>query len=145
MITQARSALALALALVATTAGAAVALASGPVKGATYTGATAHGQAPIELKVSANGKSVTVKMVSPPLYCQGGGAPELQIKKAAAISSSGSFSGSIAYELRFNHKITAHLYFSGKFSRRSVTGSARSEFLLAKMCNGSTRFSARVK
>jgi hypothetical protein len=143
MIKQARRVLA--LVLVATLASGATALASKPVKGATYTGATAHGKAPIELKVSANGKRVTVKMVSAPLYCQGGGAPEVQITKAAAISKSGSFSGSIAYEFRFTHKITSHLFFSGKFSGRTVTGSARSQFTLAKTCNGSTTFTARAK
>jgi hypothetical protein len=135
----------LALALVATMASGAIALASKPVKGATYTGATVHGKAPIELKVSANGKRVTVKMVSPPLYCQGGGGPELQITKAVAISKSGSFKGSIAYEFRFTHKVTAHLLFNGKFSGHTVTGSAQSEFALAKTCDGSTSFIALAK
>jgi hypothetical protein len=145
MIKPTRRVLVLALALaLATMASGAIALASKPVKGATYIGATAHGKAPIELKVSANGKSVTVKMLSPPLYCQGGGGPELQITKVAAIAKSGSFKGSNAYESRFNHKITALLLFSGKFSGRTVTGSARSEFLLAKTCDGSTSFSARA-
>jgi hypothetical protein len=143
MIKQARRILA--LVLLATLASGAAALASKPVNGATYTGTTAHGKAAIELKVSANGKRVTVKMVSPPLYCEGGGGPTLQITKAAAISKSGSFNGSIAYEFRFTHKITSHLFFSGKFSGRSVTGSARSEFALAKVCDGSTSFTARAK
>jgi hypothetical protein len=135
----------LALALVALMAPAAIALASKPVKGATYTGATVHGHAQITLKVSANGRRVTVSMLSPPLYCEGGGGPTRQITKGAAISKSGSFKGSIAYEFKFTHKITSHLFFSGKFSRRTVTGSARSEFTLAKVCDGSTSFTARAK
>jgi hypothetical protein len=135
----------LALALLALMASAAVSLASKPLKGATYTGTTAHGKAPITLKVSANGKKVTAHMLSPPLYCQGGGPLERQITKRAAISKSGSFQGSIAYEFKFTHKITSHLFFSGKFSGRTVTGSARSEFALAKMCDGSTSFTAHAK
>ncbi|MGO9321618.1 MAG: hypothetical protein ACLQBY_12570 [Solirubrobacteraceae bacterium] len=137
-------ALALTLATGALLAAAAVALAAGPVKGAKYTGATVHGKQPISLKVSGSGKSVTVSVVFAPLYCEGGGTGERQVTKAAAISSSGAFKGSIAYEFTPEHKITAKLFFSGKFSGHSVKGTARSEFLLAKQCDGSTSFSAKA-
>ena len=143
MIKQARRLVVLALLVPA--AAATVALASGPLKGATYTGTIVHGKAAITLKVAKNGKSVTVNVLSAPLYCQGGGAPERQLTKGAPISKSGSFKGAIAYEFAPTHKITARLYFSGKFSGRTVKGSARSEFTLAHGCNGSTSFTAQAK
>jgi hypothetical protein len=43
------------------------------------------------------------------------------------------------------HKNTARLIFSGKFSGKTVKGTARSEFLLAKQCSGSTNFTAKGK
>jgi hypothetical protein len=122
-----------------------VALAAGPVKGGTYTGETVHGKRPITLKVSKSGKAVTANVTFPPQYCEGGGGGTRQVTKAATISKSGSFKGSIAYEFVPTHKITAHLFFTGKFSGHAVNGTARSEFPLAKQCNGSTRFSAKAK
>jgi hypothetical protein len=77
--------------------------------------------------------------------CEGGGAPERQITKPASISKRGSFSASIAYEFIFTHKITAKLFFKGKFAGHAVKGTARSEFVLAKGCDGSTTFSAKTK
>jgi len=132
---------------------AAAALAAGPKKGATYTGTTVQGKEPITLKVSANGKSVTVGVQFAPLYCQGGGAGERQITKPAAIAKNGSFSGTIAYEFVPTHKQTTKLYFKGKFSGKSVRGTARSEFGLISAearkslaeCNGSTSFTAKTK
>ncbi|MGD0455281.1 MAG: hypothetical protein ABSB69_16970 [Solirubrobacteraceae bacterium] len=146
MSRQLRRFLALAIALTtgALLAAAAVALAAGPVKGAKYTGATVHGKQPISLKVSGSGKSVTVSVVFAPLYCEGGGTGERQITKPAAISSSGAFKGSIAYEFTPEHKVTGKLFFNGKFSGHTVKGTARSEFLLAKQCDGSTSFSAKA-
>jgi hypothetical protein len=122
-----------------------VALAAGPVKGGTYTGETVRGKRPITLKVSKSGKSVTVSLTFPPQYCEGGGGGTRQITKAATISNSGSFKASIAYEFAPTHKITARLFLTGKFSGHAVNGTARSEFPLAKQCNGSTRFSAKAK
>ena len=104
-----------------------------------------QGTAAITLKVSKSGNSVTVNAPRAPLYCEGGGAPERQITKPASISKGGSFSGSIAYEFIFTHKITAKLLFKGKFSGHAVKGTARSEFVLAKGCDGSTTFSAKTK
>jgi hypothetical protein len=132
------------LAALAVAASPALATAGGPVKGAKYTGTTAHSSEPISLKVSANGRSVTVSAAFAPLYCEGGGAGTRQITKPAVISTSGAFKGDIAYEFAPEHKITAKLLFSGKFSGHTVKGTARSEFLLAKQCNGSTSFSAKA-
>lgn len=143
----------LGLTVLALLVSAAVAMAAGPKKGATYSGTIVQGKTTITLKVSANGKSVTASVPSAPLYCQGGGGPERQITKPAAIGKDGSFKGTIVYEFTPTHKNTTKLYFSGKFSGKSVTGHARSEFGLISpeahknlaQCNGSASFSAKTK
>lgn len=122
----------------------AVALAAGPVKGRTYKGSTVHDSAAISLKVSGNGKAVTVRIPAPPAYCEGGSGPTLEKTKAAAISGSGSFKGTISYEFVLVHKVVVKLFFSGRFSGHKVTGTARSQFLFSKQCNGSTSFSAKT-
>lgn len=138
------------LALILTTA---VALAAGPKKGATYTGAIAHGKALISLKVAKNGKSVTVNAPYAPAYCSSGGGPTRQITKAAKISG-GRFSAVIAYEFTITHKVTAKLYVSGKFAGKAVSGRARSEFGVGSSpqvkkgiasCQGSSPFAATTK
>jgi hypothetical protein len=141
------------LAVLALVVAATAALAAGPKKGATYSGTTVQGKTTITLKVSASGKFVTVSVPSAPLYCQGGGGPERQITKPAAIAKDGSFKGAITYEFIPNHSKPTKLYFSGKFSGKSVTGHARSEFGLISLeahknllqCDGSTSFSAKTK
>jgi hypothetical protein len=143
----------LSLAVVVVLLGAAAALAAGPKKGATYTGTTVQNKESIALKVSHNGKSVTVTVQSAPLYCEGGGAGERQITKPAPIGKDGSFKGSITYEFTPTHEKTTRLYFSGKFSGKSVKGSARSEFGLVsaeahsklQQCDGRTSYSAKTK
>ena len=122
-----------------------IALAAAPKKGATYTGKTSHESDPITLKVSHSGKTVTVAETFAPLYCEGGGAGERQISKPAAISRSGAFSTVISYEFAPEHKITSKLYVKGTFNGKKVKGTARSEFLLAHQCDGSTSFSATTK
>jgi len=144
---------ALGLTVLALLVSAAVATAAGPKKGATYSGTIVQGKTTITLKVSANGKSVTANVPSAPVYCQGGGGPERQISKPAAIGKDGSFKGTITYEFTPSHKDTTKLYVSGKFSGKSVTGHARSEFGLISpearknlaQCNGSASFSAKTK
>jgi hypothetical protein len=123
----------------------AVALAAGPVKGSTYKGATAHGKEAISLKVSGSGKAVTLSVPTPPGYSAGCSGPTRQITKAAAISSSGSFNGSIAYEFQLVRKIVVKLFVSGTFSGRTVKGTARSVYPFSRQCGGSTGFSARAK
>lgn len=139
-----RSTLALLAVAIASLALAAVALAGAkPVKGATYSGKTTHEQEPITLTVSQSGKSVTASETFLPQYCEGGGSSTKQITKPAAISANGSFKAVISYEVTLEHRVTAKLYVSGKFSGHSVKGTVRSEFLLAKECDGSTAFSAK--
>lgn len=130
---------------------AAVALA-GVKKGATYTGSLAKNKQLIALKVSKNGKSVTVSVLFPPLYCEGGGAGERQITKPATIAKDGSFTASILYEFVPTHSKTSKLYIKGKFNGKSAKGTARSQFGLASpqaakelaKCNGSTTFIAKT-
>jgi len=132
--------------------GGAVALA-GVTKGATYAGTLAHGKEPIALKVSHDGKSVTASVQSAPLYCEGGGGGTRQLTKAAAIAKDGSFKAVITYEFTPTHQKVTKLYLSGKFSGKTVKGSARSEYGLASaearanlaQCNGSTSYSAKTK
>lgn len=122
-----------------------LALAAGARKGATYSGTTVHLKEPITLKVSRSGKTVTVNEAFAPLYCEGGGAGERAITKAVPISSSGKFKAVISYEFVPEKKITSKLYVSGTFKGKKVSGTARSEFLLAHQCDGSTSFSASTK
>ncbi|HTZ86678.1 MAG TPA: hypothetical protein VMB05_08430 [Solirubrobacteraceae bacterium] len=141
------------LAAIALLSCATLALAAGPKKGATYAGTTVQAKEPITLKVAKNGKSVTASVQFAPLYCEGGGAGERQITKPASIAKDGSFKGTILYEFVPTHAKTSKLYFQGKFSGKSVKGTARSEFGLASpqaakelaKCNGSTAFSATTK
>ncbi len=119
-----------------------LALAAPAKKGATYSGNTVHLKEPITLKVSRSGKTVTVSETFAPLYCEGGGAGEREITKAVPVSSSGKFKAVISYEFVPEKKITSKLYVSGKFNGKKVGGTARSEFLLAHQCDGSTSFSA---
>jgi hypothetical protein len=139
-------------AVLAMLATAVVALAAGPKKGATYSGMTVHGKEPIMLRVAKNGKSVTVNVPSAPLYCQGGGPAERQITAPAPIAKDGSFTSTIAYEFVPTHKKTARVYVNGRFSGKSVKGTARSlfgssleTFKSLHRCDGSTTFTAKTK
>jgi hypothetical protein len=126
---------------------------AGVKKGATYTGTLARSKEPIALKVSGNGKSVALSVEFAPLYCEGGGPGERQISKPASISKNGSFKGAITYEFTTTHEKTDKLYVQGKFSGKSVKGTARSEFGLQSdearknlaKCDGSTTFTAKAK
>lgn len=117
------------------------ALAGKPVKGATYQGTTAKEGDTVTLKVATSGKSVTVSVPVLPLYCQGGGPPEVQATQPARINSSGAFSGKITY--KFQGKVSFKATFSGKFAGSKVTGKLRSEYKSAS-CSGSTTFTAKA-
>jgi hypothetical protein len=123
----------------------AVALAAGPVRGGTYRGTTAHGRAAITLKVSGNGRSVKVSIPNPPGFSSGCGGPAVPSTRAAGISGSGSFSGSISYEFALIRRIVVRVFFSGRFSGRSVSGIVRSQYAFSRACGGSTSFSARAR
>jgi hypothetical protein len=134
------SALVLALAL------SAAALGAGALKGGTYSGTLVRAKVPIVLKVAKNGKSVTVKVERPPLYCEGGGVGTKQITRSAvAISKGGSFTATLVYEFPPTHSTGSKLVVKGKFSGHKASGSARSEFQGGGSCDGSTSFSAKAR
>jgi hypothetical protein len=145
MMHRRRTSLSLLLATAALLLLAALAIATPLKKNATYKGTTAHDGLPISFKVSSSGKTAKANMMVAPAYCEGGSAGVIQLTKPASISSKGAFKGTISYEFAPEHKIIAKAYFSGKFSGKSVKGTLRSEFLLAKQCSGSTTFSAKTK
>ncbi|MGA2453395.1 MAG: hypothetical protein ABSG93_07720 [Solirubrobacteraceae bacterium] len=144
MSSQLRRALALSLAIAAgLLATAALALAAGAIKGAVYVG-TLKGEI-FTLKVSKSGKTVEIDDAFPPSYCQGGSAGVRQISNPAPISKSGSFRDTISYEFVPTKKKTSTLVITGKFSGRSVSGSAHSDYLLASSCSGTSSFKAKVQ
>jgi hypothetical protein len=123
---------------------AAVALAAGPVRGGTYRGTTAHGRDAISLKVSGNGRSVKVSVPTPPGYSSGCGGPAVQKTSPASISGAGTFNGTINYEFALFRKTVVRVFFSGRFSGRSVKGTIRSQYVYSRPCSGSTSFSAKA-
>lgn len=143
------------LTLMLTLAISAVALAAGPQKGKTYKGTTPkYGVSSegghkikletgaITLKVSSNGKTVTVHFASslPILYCQTTETLHEQTSAPAKISGSGSFKAIV--DERFKAGIGAPSIVqtvTGKFSGGTVKGTIRTE---PAECGGSAGFSA---
>jgi hypothetical protein len=131
---------ALAVTLAALVGVPAAVLAGKPVKGATYTG-TYKDHLGIVLAVSANGKHVSLQESIPPLFCQGGAGGIEAVAKPLAISTSGTFAGTITFRV-IHSKAVAKLAIKGKFSGKKVSGSAHSTWLLTKGCNGTTTYTA---
>jgi hypothetical protein len=153
MIKRARFTLAVALGL--TVASSASAL-GGPLKGKTYegttptTGVTQEGHhrvllragGKIILRVSRNGRSVTVRFSSssPVLYCRTAQALQVQATKAAAISSSGSFRASISQRFKAGPGAPAIVQLiTGRFSGHTLRGTIKT---VAEPCSGSASFTA---
>jgi hypothetical protein len=143
------------LTLALTLAVSAAALAS-PLKGKTYRGTTAskgeeseHHKVPvpshsISLKVSSNGKKVSVHLSfgRPLFYCGTQEQVHYETTSAANISGSGSFRASIAE--RFTNSVgpaPITQVISGRFNGHSVSGTIRTE---AAECSGTTTFSAHA-
>lgn len=147
----ARRALVLALAAIASLALAAAALAAGPLKGATYSGRLNPGHGvplsdgvPIALKVSANAKKATVQMESFPLFCEGGGPPQIVKFKAATIAK-GRFkaTGTETTEKQFGGGLTATATVTGKFvAGGKAKGVFEDKFTKATACGGKTTYTA---
>lgn len=147
-------ALALALALLISTA----ALAAGVLKGKTYQGKTVssgrdgegHTQrfkaaAAIALRVAGSGRTVTVSLPStaPLLYCFTKEQIQVQSTKPAKISGSGSFRATVDQRFVAGPGEPAIVQvISGRFSGGTVTGTIRTE---AAECSGSTTFSAKAR
>ena len=142
--------------LVLTVASAAVAFAAGPLHGKTYktttpgTGTNSRNESaripsvPMTLKVSGNGKTVTVHFGSstPILYCTDKQQLQVQSTKPAKISHNGSFTAKI--DERFSPGIGEPAIVqvvTGKFSGATVHGTIRTE---APPCGGTAAFSAKA-
>jgi hypothetical protein len=145
MIRPRRISAVLALAITAVMALTSVGLAVALKKGGSYAGQIVQGHEPITVKVSSSGKTAKASVQFAPIFCEGGGAGERQLAKPAPISKAGKFREVISYEFVPTHKVTGKLYVKGTFKGKKLTGTARSEFLLAKQCDGSARFSASAK
>ena len=145
----------LAITLALTLLGAAVALA-GPLKGKTYSGTTlatgtnnygnhvkVHANT-MTLKVSKNGKTVTVHFgfSIPVLYCVTSKKIAVETTFPAKISGSGKFTAKVGERFKAGAgepSITEIV--SGQFSGKSVSGSIKTE---PAECGGVTHFSAKA-
>jgi len=149
----------LAAAAALTLAGAASALAAGPLKGKTYqggapvTGISSEGHhrmrlyvgGYITLHVARSGKSVSVRFTSPwpVLYCRTQQKLHVQSTKAASISHAGSFKATIIERFAAgpgSNSITQVV--TGRFSGRTVKGAI---YTHAAECGGTSTYSARAQ
>jgi hypothetical protein len=131
---------------------AATALATAPVRGAKYTGLIKryyHGTLlttfPISFNVSKNGKKVSdfVFKAAYPIYCQGGGFGSPR-SRSAAVSSKGTFKVKLPLIFAPAHNQNqGNLIVTGTFRKHgNVTGTVTTAFRSAKVCNGSSKYSA---
>lgn len=128
------------------------ALASHPVKGATYSGAIKQkfqGQVvntyPLSFQVSSNGKKATKFAVSgTPIYCQGGGFGTPH-STTAKISSSGTFKVKLPIIFAPTHQNQGNLVLTGKFKPHKVeTGTATTKFKKVKSCDGTSKYKTKA-
>lgn len=132
---------------------AATALAAGPLAGKTYKTVTPStglneqhlrkhiAKSPMTLKVSGNGKTVTVHFssVNPILYCLTKETLHTQTTTPAKISN-GSFTARVGEGFHAKDKKPAIVQVvSGKFSGKTVRGTIKTE---AEPCGGTTSFTA---
>jgi hypothetical protein len=129
-----------------------VAFAATPKKGATYSGRlkpesgpTSDGT-PISLAVSADGQKVTVKMESFPLFCEGGGPPQvIRFKKAKVVDGKFTTTGTETTEQQFGGGLTATAKVTGKFlAGGKERGSFEDSFPKLGECGGKTTYSTAV-
>jgi hypothetical protein len=139
-------------------AGSAAALAAGPLKGKTYEGGApssgvnseghrlhTHATGNIILRVSGNGRSVTVRFSSssPLLYCNTQQQLHVQSTKAASISAGGTFKAAIAERFAAGPGPPSIVQVvAGHFSGANVSGGINTH---AGECSGVTTFSARAR
>ena len=139
--------------------GAAVAAAAGPLHGASYVGAAPssgvsseghhrlklHAGGTIVLKVSRNGRSVTVgyTSASPIHYCRTSKALKVQRSHSTSISGSGSFRAAVSQRFQATPGPPPIVQIvSGRFNGRSVSGKIETR---AAECSGVSYFSARAR
>jgi hypothetical protein len=144
----------LCLTALAALAAASVALAAKPKKGATYSGniVTKAGQLePISFKVSKNGKKVShFKLVGGyPLYCQGGGFPNLTGAGSGSVSKKGKFTAKLPVTEKVIKPLgrAGFVIITGKFGAHgTVSGKVKTDITdkSFKTCDGSTGWSAHT-
>jgi hypothetical protein len=121
-------------------------------KGATYSGrlkpeaGPASEGLPISLDVSASGTKATVKMESFPLFCEGGGPPQVVHFKPAKISGDKfTASGTEKTEKQFGGELTATATVTGKFlAGGRERGTFKDKFPKFTDCGGSTTYTTKV-
>jgi hypothetical protein len=119
------------------------------LKGATYSGRLKPGHGvplsdgvPIAFKVSPSGAKVTVQIEGFPLFCEGGGPPQVVHFKAAKIEG-GKFKAEGTE--KFQGELTGTATVIGKFiAGHKVKGSFEDEFTKISACNGKTTYTASV-
>jgi hypothetical protein len=111
----------------------------GPVKGATYVGVV-H-DTDVTIKVSANAKTATARMLSIPGYCQGGSGPETAHPQPASIRG-GELKETIAFTSAGSNKPFATAVIEGTFIGKDFDGQEKSTFKNSKACNGRESFEA---
>jgi len=143
---------------VALALGATASALAAPLNGKTYEGSTpssgvndeghrvpTHAAGNIALRVSGNGKSVTVRFSSsiPLLYCRTQARLHVQSTHAASISSNGAFKATIAERFMAGTGPPSIVQVvSGRFSGRSVHGVIRTQ---QPECGGIAGFSAMAR
>ena len=128
---------------------AATALGAEAVGGATYEGRLKPGHGvplsdgvPITLKVTPSGKKVTVGIAGFPLFCEGGGPPQVVHFGAAKIE--GAKFKATGTE-KFQGALTATAVVTGKFLvGHKVKGSFADKFTKIPACDGKTTYTATV-
>ena len=140
--------------------GATTALAAGPLHGKSYEGGapssgitseghhrvTLHAGGKITLRVSGNGRTVTVHFSSstPVLYCRTTQKLQVQSTRGASISGSGSFKAIVNERFKAGPGAPAIVQtISGRFSGGSVSGSISTA--AGAFCSGTSHFSARAR
>jgi hypothetical protein len=140
------------LTLIVALAATGVAFAAKPVKGATYTGTIQrYVTFPISFKVSKNGKKVShFKLVGGyPLYCQGGGFPNLTGAGSGSVSKKGKFTAKLPVTEKVIKPLgrAGFVIITGKFGAHgTVSGKVKTDITdkSFKTCDGSTGWSAHT-
>jgi hypothetical protein len=124
-----------------------IALASGPVKGARYSGrVNVTANLTVSFKVSRSGKKVSSIKVSPslPNSCGYGGPPPTQTSRPAKIED-GKFTMKIT-EKAGNGTVAATARITGRFlAKGKEKGTVKTSVPAATSCNGSFSYSAKVR
>jgi hypothetical protein len=136
---------ALALAAILATVG--IAVAAGPVKGASYSGrVNVTASLTVSFKVSRSCKKITALKVSPslPNSCGYGGPLPTQTSRSAKIEH-GKFTAKIT-DTASNGTVITTAKVTGKFfAKGKEKGNIKASLPNAKSCNGSFSYSTKVK